>query len=185
MIPIARFSCSLSLLSLLSGCHRETDPDAELRTRYVKGQIERSDAGARFSLYNSDEVIFDDGWYLPAWYVPPFSKAGSFARPMREHALLRLRSHGNQSMHLVLEGAPQIEHEKGPVWLTVTLNGKRLAFFPIHGQLRADLDVPAAMLAKKQWVDVSIQASYVTYAPGDGRLISYRLTSISWEPTKP
>jgi hypothetical protein len=172
-------------LSLVVGCKKEPDPDAELRARYVKTLIDRADAGARFSLYDSDEVVFDDGWYNPGWFVPPSAKAGMFARPMREHALLRLRSHGRRPMRLVLDGIPQIEHDKGPVWLTVAIDGQHIGFFPVHGRLRAELDVPPEVLPESGWVDVGLQASYVTFPPGDGRPISYRLVSVAWEPKAP
>lgn len=169
-------------VALLAGCKKEPDPDAELRARYVKTLVDRADAGARFSLYDSDEVVFDDGWYNPGWYVPPSAKEGTFARPMREHALVRLRSHGRRPMRLVLDGIPQIEHVKGPIWLTVTVEGQHIGFFPVHGPLRAELEVPPEVLPESGWVDVALRASYVTFPPGDGRPISYRLFSLAWEP---
>ena len=152
------------------------DADAELRNRYIERVVAEHDAGVRMSLFDRSDVRFDDGWFEVEY------RSQRFARAMAEHSVLRLRSHGDQAMRLTLEGTPTIDPRKGPIWLTVTADGQRIAFFPIYGQYRAHFDVPAVMLRSTSWLDLAITASYAVAGPGDLHPTAYTLLYSSWAP---
>jgi hypothetical protein len=157
-------------------CSRAPDPDFELRTRYTERIIAERDAGVRWSLFDKEDVRFDDGWYDVDF------RNDRFVRSMAEHAVTRLRTRGDQPMRLTLEGAPNLDPRKGPVWLTITIDGQRLAFFPLYGRYRQELVVPAEMLRSTTWVDLAITASYASVSPGEGRPVAYSIHYLAWEP---
>ena len=169
-----RLVLSLIVMLASAACGRAPDPDAELRERYLRKTIADHDAGVRWSLYDNIDVTFDDGWHNVE-YV----KADRFARSMGERATVRLKAHGDRAMRLVLDGAPGLEGNRGPIWLTVTVDGQQVAYVALYGPYRLEIVVPRELLRSADWVNVALATSYSSWAPG-GRQVGYTLNSLSW-----
>jgi hypothetical protein len=169
---------------VLIGCRPPPDTHEEVRRRDEFAQAIARDAGARgVELANAPDVRYESGFSdilydeelkEKCWPSLPelecarrWQFAGYRKTPFRwlgQHALLRLRSHGDKPMHFVVHGWVDQEALHTTPYISGYVDGRVLTtsdIVPKDGSFTIDAMVPADQLAGREWVGVTLDLSSI------------------------
>ena len=168
---------ALVLLSLAACSSRRAPTEEQVRRdAFVESLIAREHTGAAHGVSSRPDVRFEWGFSVieydattpgepkkPSDDDPPKLIRSRAYRWMGQHAVIRVKSHGDKPMHLKLTGWVSPHLLRTMPTVTLYVDGQYLAYtVPVSwGGYGIEVVVPREMLAGADWVTLDLQLSSI------------------------
>lgn len=175
---------ALAAVPVLAGCsskHGPRDEDVR-REAYVRDLVAREGIKESFGVTSSPEVHYEWG-FSRIEYDPEYKFRSHAFRWFGQRAVIRLKSHGDKPMHLLITGWVDHEALRTKPTISLYLDGQFLSSATVeNGGFGIGGTIPREMLRKADWVTLNIDMSSVGWhwldAPG---LRVALVSSLEWK----
>jgi len=175
---------ALALLGCTRGPPAEVTAEVARREAYAHAIAVDAGQGSAWSVSSRSEILFEEG-FSGVQYDPPDDFRAHGFRWTGQRARVRLKSHGDRPMHLLLYGWVNLKVTRTHPTLAVYVDGQLVGGAPPvddSGLWGIDTIVPASMLRDAKWVDLTLVVSAVAWhwaEPPDLRVVV--LNGLFWD----